>query len=160
MGTQTRYKLILQNTEWDVSPTNESIIISDEREGEFLFTRKKFPSIVFSGRDADNIISGSVAYEWFFVAEEYADGQWTEFARGKFNKSDCEINEIERTVKVTPDTVDRYTDFIENIDVEIDFLKYGIESDSVFYTQNPIIQIYVVGSNVITNIVSGRQWQQ
>lgn len=160
MGTQTRYKLILQNTEWDVSPTNESIIISDEREGEFLFTRKKFPSIVFSGRDADNIISGSVAYEWFFVAEEYAEGQWTEFARGKFNKSDCEINEVERTVKVTPATVDRYTDFIENIDVEIDFLKYGIESESVFYTQHPIIQVYVVGSNVITNIVGGRQWQQ
>ena len=155
-----RWKLQIYNSTYDVSPTYSNAAVSEEREEGFMFLRKKMPNIRLTGRDFDLVNDGSIRYKYILILEELIDGDYQEVVRGKFSKLDCKIDTDVRSLEVTPVTVDRYTTFLEGLDIEYDFLKYNPGTFDVRYVKPPILQIYVAGSPKITNIIGGRYWEQ
>lgn len=155
-----RWKLQIYNSTYDVSPTYSNAAVSEEREEGFMFLRKKMPNIRLTGRDFDLINDGSIRYKYILILEELIDGDYQEVVRGKFSKLDCKIDADVRSLEVTPVTVDRYTTFLEGLDIEYDFLLYNPGTFNVNYTQTSVLQIYESGSNKITNIIGGRRWEQ
>jgi len=155
-----RWKLQIYNSTYDVSPTYSNAAVSEEREEGFMFLRKKMPNIRLTGRDFDLVNDGSIRYQYILILEELIDGDYQEVVRGKFSKLDCKIDADVRSLEVTPVTVDRYTTFLEGLDIEYDFLLYNPGTFNVNYTQTSVLQIYESGSNKITNIIGGRRWEQ
>ena len=155
-----RWKLQIYNSTYDVSPTYSNAAVSEEREEGFMFLRKKMPNIRLTGRDFDLVNDGSIRYKYILILEELIDGDYQEVVRGKFSKLDCKIDADVRSLEVTPVTVDRYTTFLEGLDIEYDFLLYNPGTFNVNYTQTSVLQIYESGSNKITNIIGGRRWEQ
>lgn len=155
-----RWKLQIYNSTYDVSPTYSNAAVSEEREEGFMFLRKKMPNIRLTGRDFDLVNDGSIRYQYILILEELIDGDYQEVVRGKFSKLDCKIDADVRSLEVTPVTVDRYTTFLEGLDVEYDFLKYNPGTLDVRYLKFPILQLYQPGSLKITNIIGGRYWEQ
>jgi len=155
-----RWKLQIYNSTYDVSPTYSNAAVSEEREEGFMFLRKKMPNIRLTGRDFDLVNDGSIRYQYILILEELIDGDYQEVVRGKFSKLDCKIDADVRSLEVTPVTVDRYTTFLEGLDIEYDFLKYNPGTLDVRYLKFPILQLYQPGSLKITNIIGGRYWEQ
>jgi len=155
-----RWRLQIYNSTYDVSPTYSDASVTEEREEGFMFLRKKMPSIRLTGRDFDLVNGGSIRYQYILILEELIDGDYQEIVRGKFSKLDCKIDQDARNLEVTPKTVDRYTTFLEGLDIEYDFLLYNPGVFKVNYTQTSVLQIYEQGSNKITNIIGGRRWEQ
>lgn len=155
-----RWKLQIYNSTYEVNPTYSNASVTEEREEGFMFLRKKMPNIRLTGRDFDLVNDGSIRYQYILILEELIDGDYQEVVRGKFSKLDCKIDADVRSLEVTPVTVDRYTTFLEGLDVEYDFLKYNPGIYDVNYKKTSVIQLYVRGSNKITNIIGGRRWEQ
>jgi len=156
-----RFYLDIFNTTKQVYPKFEKTAITSSRESEQFFLRKKFPKFQFIGEDFDFINNGSIYYEYTLRWEKWDDGEYREILRGTFTKAKCsEIDEDLKIIEVEPKVEDRYTKLLEFADVEYDFLKYNPSVSSVQYTRKPIIQVYVLGSNKITNILGDRVWEQ
>ena len=156
-----RFYLDIFNTTKQVYPKFEKTAITSSRESEQFFLRKKFPKFQFIGEDFDFINNGSIYYEYTLRWEKWDDGEYREILRGTFTKAKCsEIDEDLKIIEVEPKVEDRYTKLLEFADVEYDFLKYNPSVSSVQYSRKPIIQVYVLGSNKITNILKDRSWEQ
>lgn len=154
------YLDIFGNQLKEINPKFGKVSISETRESDQFFSRKKFPKIKLIGDDFDTVANGSVYYEFTIRWQEWIDGEYQEILQGTFTKLDCDIDEDLRVLEVEPKISDRYKDLMDSLDVELDFLKYNIGTVNVEYSRKPILQIYTLGSNKITNYLENRFWEQ
>lgn len=82
------------------------------------------------------------------------------FWNGVFYMTDCTVNMDDMTVKVRPQTSDRYTKILAGLDKEFDLIKLNPVIQPVTVTRRPMIQVYVPGDSVVSCFLSGMQWEQ
>lgn len=85
---------------------------------------------------------------------------WADYWRGKFYKTDCDFNDDDRTVIVTPTLDDAYNDVLAGLEKEYDLIKLAPEIEQVRYDKRPMLQYYVSGENVVGCYLSGMWWEQ
>lgn len=156
-----RFRLLVYNLDKQVFPVYDVSEISEVREEGFRFTRASFPKLTFIDQDFKLIDESSVKYEFTIIWEEQTvDLGYVEKIRGTFTKADCNFDRKNKSLEVTPETKDRYTSLLNNLDIEYDLLKFSPSTQTVRYEKSPILQLYVLGSNKITNILGNRVWEQ
>jgi hypothetical protein len=77
-----------------------------------------------------------------------------------FHLTDCEIDSDDKKLTAKLSTTDLYEDFLGSKDKVFNLLDIAAELEPVLLTRRPILQVYVAGDNVLTNIVSGAYWEQ
>lgn len=87
-------------------------------------------------------------------------GSWTEYWKGQFWKTDCEIDEDSKTCVVTPDVDDEYVNILNKQENEYDLIKLAPEIIPVKYDRRPMIQVYIAGQNVVGCFLAGMWWEQ
>lgn len=124
----------------------------DTLTGELTFLRDDIAKI----NDVDFDVNFSIALE-----EDTGDG-FSRIWLGKFVKTDCEFddNRHGRKIVVTPEADDQYTLFEAGLEKEFDIIELGIDSHSINYVRQPLLQVYTLGGGFITNFVSGMSWEQ
>ena len=85
---------------------------------------------------------------------------WADYWRGKFYKTDCDFNDDDRTVIVTPTLDDAYNDVLAGLEKEYDLIKLAPEIEQVRYDKRPMLQFYVPGTNVVGCFLRGMWWEQ
>ena len=79
---------------------------------------------------------------------------------GEFWKTDCEIDEDNETIEVSPKLRDSYTNVLAGLEKEYDLIKLKPEIENITIRKRPLIQIYIPNENVVSCFLSGMYWEQ
>jgi hypothetical protein len=77
---------------------------------------------------------------------------------GDFNKTNCKFDYFKKTCEPKIQTADEYKLVLNRYKDKFNLAKLGVPSTSVTCTKRPFTQIYIGGSNSVTNIFNGQAW--
>lgn len=130
--------------------------------GEQFYRGKLSGKLTFQSVDYTYIRNKAFDTQFNLTIEISGDaGQtWATYWTGDFWKTDCQIDEDDKTVIVTPNVVDRYTAILAGLEKEFDLIPLAPVIQPVQLDKRPMIQIYVPGQSVIGCFLSGMWWEQ
>ena len=160
-----RYKLLLPSGYVTVTPSPSGDVskkyteFSGQRfkraklEGKLLFNRDDYFKIMNAPFDHVFVIN---------IDQRNFDGTWNlDWYVGKFTRTICKpINEDDRTIEVEPIPVDEYTKVLEGLDREFDLIELAPALTELDLSIQPLFQVYLRGSNYVTNFSSGDYYEQ
>ena len=120
--------------------------------GKLTFQREDYAFIRNKAFDTQFDIVISISYD---------GGQtWAVYWSGQFWKTDCEFNEDDQTVIVTPTVNDRYNAVLAGMEKEYNLIDLTPNIEPIKMDKRPMIQVYVPGQTVIGCFLSGMWWEQ
>lgn len=142
----------------DVHPVfGDDVKIKIAKEENQIFRRETIDgTFKFFGADFDLIYGCSVYTK--FTLEVYRGSALVGTA--DFLRTDCEFNLDDRICKVKLVTKDIYEKFLNSYDNKYNLVKLAPERESVQMTKRAILQFYVRGEDVVTNVVGGVSYEQ
>ena len=95
------------------------------------------------------------------ISISYDGGQtWAVYWSGQFWKTDCQFNEDDETVTVTPTVNDQYNAVLAGMEKEYNLIDLAPVIEPVQMDKRPMIQVYIPGQTVIGCFLSGMWWEQ
>lgn len=145
-------------TQNDVHPVfGDDIKINISREENQIFKREKIEgTFKFVGNEFDLIYQCSIFTK--FTLEIYREDVFVGSA--DFIRTDCEFNLDDRICSVKLTTKDIYEKILNGYDNKYNLVKLAPQRESVTLTKRAILQFYVRGENVVTNVVGGVHYEQ
>lgn len=145
-------------TQNDVHPVfGDDIKINISREENQIFKREKIEgTFKFVGNDFDLIYQCSIFTK--FTLEIYREDVYVGSA--DFIRTDCEFNLDDKICSVKLTTKDIYEKILNGYDNKYNLVKLAPQRESVTMTKRAILQFYVRGENVVTNVVGGVHYEQ
>ena len=145
-------------TQEDVYPVfGDDIKINISREENQIFRREKIEgTFKFVGNEFDLIYECSIFTK--FTLEIYREDVFVGSA--DFIRTDCEFNLDDRICSVKLTTKDIYEKILNGYDNKYNLVKLAPQRESVTMTKRAILQFYVRGENVVTNVVGGVHYEQ
>lgn len=137
---------------------------SSASTGRFL-RDKVTTDLAFRGADFDKLVDDSVSeYAICAVAfyERFEDDPTLDYMAAccYFNRADAEVNFSECYVKPKFNTLDNYSWLLDKYSVEKNMVSIGAATKRMKIPIPPIIQIYTLGANAVTNICNDTCWEQ
>ena len=80
--------------------------------------------------------------------------------RGLFFKTDCKWNEDDRIVELKMEPDDEYVDLLAGLEKTYNLVELEPEINELTLRKRPLIQVYIPGDTVVTNILGGTHWEQ
>ena len=145
-------------TQNDVHPVfGDDIKINISREENQIFKREKIEgTFKFVGNEFDLIYQCSIFTK--FTLEVYREDEFVGSA--DFIRTDCEFNLDDKICSVKLTTKDIYEKILNSYDNKYNLVKLAPQRESVTLTKRAILQFYVRGENVVTNVVGGVHYEQ
>ena len=145
-------------TQNDVHPVfGDDIKINISREENQIFKREKIEgTFKFVGNEFDLIYQCSIFTK--FTLEIYREDVFVGSAN--FIRTDCEFNLDDKICSVKLTTKDIYEKILNGYDNKYNLVKLAPQRESVTMTKRAILQFYVRGENVVTNVVGGVHYEQ
>ena len=145
-------------TQNDVHPVfGDDIKINISREENQIFKREKIEgTFKFVGNEFDLIYQCSIFTK--FTLEIYREDVFVGSA--DFIRTDCEFNLDDKICSVKLTTKDIYEKILNGYDNKYNLVKLAPQRESVTMTKRAILQFYVRGENVVTNVVGGVHYEQ
>ncbi len=145
-------------TQEDVHPVfGDDIKINISREENQIFKREKIEgTFKFVGDEFDLIYQCSIFTK--FTLEIYREDAYVGSA--DFIRTDCEFNLDDKICSVKLTTKDIYEKILNGYDNKYNLVKLAPQRESVTMTKRAILQFYVRGENVVTNVVGGVHYEQ
>lgn len=140
-----------------VTPIYKDLNLEYNADSDECYFRKELSGKLTFVRNDYTIIKEANVEDVFFVYVQKLNpnGQYEDFFTGKFFKTDCTINETDKTVIVSLTTDDDYTDLLAGIENEYDIIKLAIATQNVTIYKRPLVQIYALGSSVLSCYMGG-----
>ena len=145
-------------TQNDVHPVfGDDIKINISREENQIFKREKIEgTFKFVGNEFDLIYQCSIFTK--FTLEIYREDVYVGSA--DFIRTDCEFNLDDKICSVKLTTKDIYEKILNGYDNKYNLVKLAPQRENVTMTKRAILQFYVRGENVVTNVVGGVHYEQ
>lgn len=145
-------------TQNDVHPVfGDDIKINISREENRIFKREKIEgTFKFVGNEFDLIYQCSIFTK--FTLEIYREDVFVGSA--DFIRTDCEFNLDDKICSVKLTTKDIYEKILNGYDNKYNLVKLAPQRESVTMTKRAILQFYVRGEKVVTNVVGGVHYEQ
>mgnify|MGYP001775213913 CR=1 FL=1 len=145
-----------------VFPRLDDLSIDYEREQGYIFYRKKLSgNVTFVGNDYDVVASASLETEMTLKIERILPtGRTIELSRSTFYPTDCEFDEDKKIVTVSPTEIDNYQSVIDSLDREYSIQDLLPQMTDLTIYKRPLIQIYVIGDDVLQNYTAGNSFEQ
>ena len=145
-------------TQNDVHPVfGDDIKINISREENQIFRREKIEgTFKFVNKDFDLIYQCSIFTK--FTLEIYREDVFVGSAN--FIRTDCEFNLDDKICSVKLTTKDIYEKILNGYDNKYNLVKLAPKRENVTLTKRAILQFYVRGEKVVTNVVGGVHYEQ
>ena len=145
-------------TQNDVHPVfGDDIKINISREENQIFKREKIEgTFKFVGNEFDLIYQCSIFTK--FTLEIYREDVFVGSAN--FIRTDCEFNLDDKICSVKLTTKDIYEKILNGYDNKYNLVKLAPQRESVTMTKRAVLQFYVRGENIVTNVVGGVHYEQ
>lgn len=164
-----RREITFRLTNYDATPiqytdahpiySNDFAIIVEKESGQVFYREKLNNSLTFVAEDFSWIMAQPFDAIIFVVMFIYDGGTLTKSWFGKFSRTDCTINEVDRILTVTPSPSDEYDGILNVLDNEVDLAQLPIVNTPVNINVPPVLQIYKPGDTFITNYWQGEAWE-
>lgn len=145
-----------------VYPRFNDVTFDYEREQGEIFYRKTFNGeVTFVGADYDLIANAPYATRFVLrITRWYPDGTTKQLSLSEFYKTDCEFDMDKRNVTVSPKEIDSYQRVLDALDKEYNIKDLLPEMTNLTIYKRPLIQIYVLGDDVLQNYTAGTTFEQ
>ena len=145
-------------TQEDVHPVfGDDIKINISREENQIFKREKIEgTFKFVGNEFDLIYQCSIFTK--FTLEIYREDVFVGSAG--FIRTDCEFNLDDKICSVKLTTKDIYEKILNGYENKYNLVKLAPQRESVTMTKRAVLQFYVRGEKVVTNVVGGVHYEQ
>lgn len=120
--------------------------------GKFTFQGADFAFILAQDIETEFIVTISISYD--------NGANWSQYWKGKFYKTDCEIDLDGNKLETKLTALDAYTKILAGLEKEYDLIDLKPEIDDITITKRPMIQLYVPGQDSIACSLSGMYWEQ
>lgn len=163
-----RYRFLIGIGSYD-SPQEVHPVYKDDlsleyaRESGQMFMRATLSSgLDFIGEDYTLIMAQAFDTEFIVGIESSADGgrTWGDYYKCHFFMTDCTVNVDDKKVSVKPEPYDRYNKILAGLDKEYDLIKLTPALQPVTVVRRPVLQVYALGDQILTNILSDMYWEQ
>lgn len=129
---------------------NAQLSLDYEKESQQQFFRKKLNGkLTFVGDDYTYIKNKSIDYP--FSLDIYMSSNngstWAAYWSGRFFWTDCEFNEDDKNIKVTPSSKDEYGDILAGLDKEFNLIDLAPAIYEINLKKRPVIQIIPINTN-------------
>ena len=145
-------------TQNDVHPVfGDDIKINISREENQIFKREKIEgTFKFVGNEFNLIYQCSIFTK--FTLEIYREDVFVGSA--DFIRTDCEFNLDDKICSVKLTTKDIYEKILNGYENKYNLVKLAPQRESVTMTKRAVLQFYVRGEKVVTNVVGGVHYEQ
>lgn len=150
---QPQYKFYLDDTE--VFPVYKTLTKKYEKENDNIFFR-----VSLDGDIKLYNVSLELDKKYTFTIKSFVNGEWSEYYKGTFSKTDCEIDYDKRSVKLKLTIADEYTDILDKEEKTYNLLDQSISTKYVSIDKRPMLQTYIPGSDTIGCFLSNIWFEQ
>ena len=132
-----------------------------KESGQEFFRISLDGKINLFGSDYEIISQSSIEDQLVFIVDKYnnTSKKWVEYYRGEFNKTDCKFDHDKKKCELKTTAVDGYTEVINKYENTYDLIKLAPEISKINLHKRSLMQVYVRGSNSITNFFGGTYWE-
>lgn len=161
MRRETRWTIYISEFR-SVNPVYEGdlSIVSALESGEVFHRDRLSGEITFVRSDFDYLLANCGMSDKVEISLEEFTGTWNALFVGYFYRSDSVIDEDNRTWTVTPQPADKYDNIMAALDREFDLVRLDVPRTQVRFTQQPVIQVYLLGASYLTNYIGSTHWEQ
>lgn len=133
-----------------------------KESGQQFYRAELSTSMDFIGADYTLITGAAFDTAFFLDIERSANegGTWIAYWTGRFYMTDCTVDVDNARVTVKPSVYDRYNRILEGMENEYDLIKLTPAITPVTVIRRPVLQVYTLGENVITNVLNTMSWEQ
>lgn len=143
----------------DIHPIYKSLTREYEKQSSYQFYREKLSgNLKLINKEYDYLDNLDFDQEVFLEIED-TTGKLPLF-KGKFFKTDCSWDADDRTVEIRVDTNDDYELVLAGLEKTFNLINIAPKIEEITLRKRPILQVYIAGDNVITNILGGTYWEQ
>lgn len=134
------------------------------KENEQEFFRETIEgSLTFIGADYLLIKNKSIEDVIYMTIEQkdkgQAEAQYTVIYEAYFSKTDCEIDNDNRSCKVKLSPKDAYSGIMKNIENKYDLIRLAPALTQIGVYKRPLVQVYIAGAGTISNYLAGTQYE-
>lgn len=134
------------------------------KENEQEFFRETIEgSLTFIGADYLLVKNKSIEDVIYMTIEQKDKGQpeaqYTVIYEAYFSKTDCEIDNDNRSCKVKLSPKDAYSGIMKNIENKYDLIKLAPALTQIGVYKRPLVQVYIAGAGTISNYLAGTQYE-
>lgn len=143
----------------EVKPIYKKATRGYKAEGNNMYYRDKLDGNIKLVRDDYDYVDALAFDEKMRIEVEDLDGSLSTY-KGMFYKTDCKWDADNRIVEVKTEPNDDYEDVIGGMDKTFNLIELAPELQELTIRKRPVIQIYIPGDTIITNILGGTYWEQ
>ena len=132
-----------------------------KESGQEFFRVSLDGKINLFGSDYEIINQSSIEDQLVFIVDKYnnTSKKWVEYYRGEFSKTDCKFDHDKKKCELKTTAVDGYTEVMNKYENTYDLIKLAPEISKINLHKRSLMQVYVRGSNSITNFFGGTYWE-
>lgn len=132
-----------------------------KESGQEFFRVSLDGKINLFGSDYEIISQSSIEDQLVFIVDKYnnTSKKWVEYYRGEFSKTDCKFDHDKKKCELKTTAVDGYTEVMNKYENTYDLIKLAPEISKINLHKRSLMQVYVRGSNSITNFFGGTYWE-
>lgn len=120
-------------------------------------------SLTFIGADYLLVKNKSIEDVIYMTIEQKDKGQpeaqYTVVYEAYFSKTDCEIDNDNRSCKVKLSPKDAYSGIMKNIENKYDLIRLAPALTQIGVYKRPLVQVYIAGAGTISNYLAGTQYE-
>lgn len=156
-GVDTEYSEYFRSRQ--VNPSYKKLDRKIDKESGYQFYREKIDGNMKLLREDYDYLAAFDFDQEIFIDIEDPDNFFNKYT-GVFYKTDCKWDADNRAVELKFDTDDNYTDLLGGLDKTFNLVEEAPELQELVLRKRPIIQVYIPGDKVVTNILGGAYWEQ
>lgn len=132
-----------------------------KESGQEFFRISLDGKINLFGSDYEIVIKSSIEDQLVFIIDKYnnTSKKWVEYYRGEFSKTDCKFDHDKKKCELKTTAVGGYTEVINKYENTYDLIKLAPKISKINLHKRSLMQVYVRGSNSITNFFGGTYWE-
>lgn len=140
----------------EINPHYKNIKKQYKKDSSQVFFRESIEGKI-NLWDADYLFIRGASLEDTLAFYVYKNGIL--YAVNQFNKIDCKFDHFKGSVELKLTPKDKYTSLLNSYKKTYDLIKLAINKTPVQLTKRSVIQIYIEGSDTITNYAGGTYWE-
>lgn len=134
------------------------------KENQQEFFRESIEgSLTLIGADYLLVKNASIEDILYLQIEQKDKGQlstqYQVIFEGYFSKTDCEIDNDNRSCKVKLSPKDAYSGIMKNIENKYDLIRLAPALTQIGVYKRPLVQVYIAGAGTISNYLAGTQYE-
>lgn len=132
-----------------------------KESGQEFFRISLDGKINLFGQDCEFIRNSGLEDRFIFIIDKYnrTSGEWTEYYKGEFNKTDCKFDYSKKKCELKTTAIDNYNEVMNKYENTYDLIKLAPEITKINMHKRPLMQVYVLGANSISNFFGGTYWE-